>query len=222
MNFDSALLARLETERTKRRTEHRLRHYAPYPKQREFHAAGATHRERLLMAGNQLGKTIAGGAELAMHLVGEYPDWWRGRRFDRAVKVWAASVTNDATRDNVQAKLVGPPEIASAWGTGFVPKAALLDIDPARGTPNLLDNATVRHASGGVSTVWFKSYAQGREKWQGPTLDAVWFDEEPPMEIYMEGLTRTNARDDAVVFMTFTPLLGMSEVVRMFIGDGAD
>ena len=38
-----------------------LASYRPYPKQAEFHAAGATHDERLFMAGNQLGKTMAGG-----------------------------------------------------------------------------------------------------------------------------------------------------------------
>jgi phage terminase large subunit-like protein len=31
-----------------------------------------------------------------------------------------------------------------------------------------------------------------REEWQGETLDWVWFDEEPPLDIYTEGLTRTN------------------------------
>jgi phage terminase large subunit-like protein len=36
------------------------------------------------------------------------------------------------------------------------------------------------------------------------------------MDIYMEGLTRTNATG-GIVFMTFTPLLGMSDVVHMFV-----
>jgi hypothetical protein len=39
----------------------------------------------------------------------------------------------------------------------------------------------------------FKSYEKGREKWQGETLHGVWFDEEPPLDIYTEGKTRTNA-----------------------------
>ena len=44
------------------------RRYRPYPRQAEFHAAGAAHRERLFLAGNQLGKTLAGANELAMGL----------------------------------------------------------------------------------------------------------------------------------------------------------
>ena len=58
---DDPLLEALTTEKTRRLTENRLAYYTPYPKQREFHAAGLSQRERLLMAGNQLGKTLAGG-----------------------------------------------------------------------------------------------------------------------------------------------------------------
>src|SRR5207237_5437751 len=66
-------------------TEDRLAFYVPYPKQIAFHAAGASARERLLMAGNQLGKTLAGGFEVAMHMTGRYPDWWQGKRFTKPV-----------------------------------------------------------------------------------------------------------------------------------------
>lgn len=173
------------------------------------------------MAGNQLGKTWCGAAEAAYHATGLYPDWWQGHRFDRPTNGWAASVTGEATRDNVQAKLVGPPERKEAFGTGFIPAAVLLDTKPAMGTPNLLDHCTVRHITGGVSTIGFKTYSQGREKWQGPTRDWVWWDEEPPLDIYMEGLTRMNAVGDARGWITFTPLLGMSDVVRLFLNPEA-
>ena len=46
-------LLRVRDIKTKR---NRLLAYAPYAKQRDFHAAGADFRERLFMAGNQLGK----------------------------------------------------------------------------------------------------------------------------------------------------------------------
>lgn len=168
------------------------------------------------MAGNQLGKTFCGAAEWSMHLSGEYPDWWTGRRWDRPVRFWAGSKTSEVTRDGVQRYLVGEPKNESAWGTGLIPGDSLLDWGRRQGIADALDNVTVKHKSGGTSTLGFKSYDQGRQKWQGETLDGVWFDEEPPMDIYMEGLTRTNATG-GMTMITFTPLLGMSDVVGMFL-----
>ncbi len=189
--------------------------YEPVPKQREFHAAGAIHRERLFKAGNQLGKTTSGAAEAAMHLTGRYPSWWDGRRFAQPVRAWAGSTGFEATRDGVQRVLIGEPKDRAGWGSGLIPKADLLDWSLRRGVPDALDSLTVRHVTGGVSTLGFKSYDQGREKWQAETLDFVWFDEEPPLDIYMEGLTRTNATD-GMVYLTLTPLLGMSDVMLLF------
>lgn len=216
------LLSRLEKEADRRRNTNRLRYYAPYAKQREFHSKGKTDSERLFMAGNQLGKTLSGAAEWAMHLTGRYPDWWEGQTFDKPVIMWAAGVTGESTRDNPQRVLIGPPTQEEAWGTGMIPKDALLDWDRAMGVPNLLDNVTVRWGGGGdvtsISTLSFKAYEKGREKWQGPTLDGVWFDEEPPLDIYTEGLTRTNrGQRGQFVMITFTPLQGMSDVVRLFL-----
>jgi phage terminase large subunit-like protein len=173
------------------------------------------------MAGNQLGKTFCGGAETAIHLTGLYPDWWEGRRFDRPTRGWAGSKTSEVTRDGVQRYLLGEPKTKSEWGKGMVPHSRLLSHKMRQGVADAVDNFTVKHVSGGVSTLGFKSYDQGREKWQGETLDFVWFDEEPPMDIYMEGLTRTNATK-GIAYITFTPLLGMSDVVSMFLNDEPD
>jgi phage terminase large subunit-like protein len=176
------------------------------------------HRERLLIAGNQLGKTLAGSFEMAMHLTGRYPGWWAGRRFDAPGRYWAAGETRVSTRDTVQKMLVGDPEREERWGTGAIPGEAILGTFRAAGAANALDAVTVAHEAGGASTLLFKSYEQGRAKWQGDTLNAIWFDEEPPLDIYIEGLTRTNATG-GFAMMTFTPLKGMSEVVRMFLED---
>lgn len=210
------LIALME-EQARRKRENRLRDYRPYAKQGDFHRAGAQYRERLFRAGNQLGKTWAGGFEAAMHLTGIYPDWWQGRRFANPVNAWASGVTGETTRDNPQRIVLGQPGDAQAIGTGTIPKASIIgDPTPARGVANAVDSVRVRHITGGTSTLGFKSYEKGREKWQGPTLDFVWFDEEPPPDIYSEGLTRTQATG-GIVWTTFTPLLGMSEVVRRFL-----
>ncbi|MEQ8346880.1 MAG: terminase family protein [Sneathiellaceae bacterium] len=205
--------AALQADLARTDSRRRLEDYRPYPKQAAFHAAGASHRERLLRAGNQLGKTWSGGAEAAFHLTGRYPAWWQGRRWDRPVFAWAAGHTGEATRDTVQRILLGRP---GSPGTGLLPAAALGQAMAARGQGGLVDRVTVAHMSGGRSVLKFKSYDQGRARWQGETLDFVWFDEEPPAEIYSEGLTRTNATG-GMAWLTFTPLLGMSEVVRRFL-----
>jgi phage terminase large subunit-like protein len=165
------------------------------------------------MAGNQLGKTLAGGFEVAMHATGRYPDWWKGRRFDRPTVGWCCGVTGEVVRDTVQKVLVGRP---SQIGTGAIPKEALGELVTARGIADLLDVIKVRHESGGTSLITLKSYLSGREKFQDETLDWIWFDEEPAADIYTEGLTRTNV-GNGPVWMTFTPLQGVSEVVRRFL-----
>ena len=214
----SLLQESLEIKATleRRRNRNKLATYQPSTKQLEFHTAGVEHRERLFMTGNQLGKTLAGGMEFAMHLTGKYPEWWDGRVVERPPKFWAAGVTAESTRDNPQRILLGPPQKREDWGTGTIPGDAISDISTSCVIDNGVNSVVVVHESGGSSIVVFKNYTQGRQKWQGETLDGVWFDEEPPLPIYTEGLTRTN-ETGGFTMVTFTPLLGMSDVVRMFL-----
>ena len=207
----------------KQNDESKLFRYHPYEKQHDFHDAGGFNgiRERLLVAGNQLGKTLSAGYEHAMHLTGEYPEWWAGKVWDRRVIGWASGVTSESTRDNPQKILLGLP---GSWGTGSIPKKNIIEITRAsHGVADAVDSVKIRHKSGGVSIVSFKAYSAGREKWQGPSLDFVWFDEEPPEDIYSEGLTRTNVGSNGaegvsgITSITFTPLQGMSNVVKKFL-----
>jgi phage terminase large subunit-like protein len=208
-----AALAFASEQKQRLIAENALAYYRPYPKQQQFHAAGAAHRERLLMAANQSGKTLAGGMEAAMHATGKYPEWWGGRRFDRPTVAWVAGETAETVRDTVQRVLIGR---TGTYGIGTIPKDCIIDIVPARGVPEAVDIIRVQHVSGGASTIGIKSYADGRAKFQGETLDWVWLDEEPPPDIYTECLTRTNV-GNGPVWITFTPLLGMSETVRRFL-----
>jgi phage terminase large subunit-like protein len=217
-------------EMARREARTKVERYRPYPKQRHFHAGGAIHRERLFLAGNQCGKTLSGAAEAALHLTGRYPPDWEGRRFDKPVRGWVGSDGYLAVREAAQKHLVGPPEDESEWGTGMIP-GDLIDWKRASGSvPNLLDHVTVQHyrnlgsvaepryEKDGVSVLGFKSYDQGREKWQGATLDFVWFDEEPPYDVYVEGLSRTNATG-GIVWITLTPLQGMTELIQSFVDE---
>jgi len=222
------LLSRLKAEQSKRQSTNRLAYYRPYPKQHEFHCAGAQPvYERLFMAGNQLGKTWAGAFEVALHLTGRYDlyrgpngEAWEGRRLDKPVTWLAGSESSELTRDGVQRLLIGSPSDESAWGTGAIPKEALLDWNRKQGVPNALDSVTVRHVAG-TSTLLFKSYDQGRGKWQANTVDGVWFDEEPPFDVYSEGRTRTTATQ-GIVLVTFTPLRGISQVVKRYLNEPSE
>jgi len=103
----------------------------------------------------------------------------------------------------------------------MIPGDAIVDTITGRGVPNGLDSVVVRYGGGGdmqagESVLAFKSYETGREKWQGETLEGVWYDEEPTLDIYSEGLTRTNTTG-GITIVTFTPLQGMSDVVLQFL-----
>jgi hypothetical protein len=117
----SALVQALESK-VRRRSRRRLADYRPYTKQIEFHAAGAAVRERLLMAGNQLGKTYCGAAEAAIHLTGLYPAWWGGRRFARPVRAWAGSKTGEVI---LHCEPIGRPR-AELSGVGVAEDASVL------------------------------------------------------------------------------------------------
>lgn len=192
-----------------------------YAKHVEFFAAGAAYRERCAMCANRIGKTYGMGAyEVTCHLTGDYPDWWPGRRFDHPVRAWAAGKTNETTRDIIQQTLLGEVTHGNRKdvdGTGMVPGDLLGDITWKQGVADLVDTIKVYHVpTGGWSTLGLKSYQQGRGSFEGTAQHVAWCDEEPPADVYGEILIRT-ATTGGIVLITFTPLLGLSEVVMQFM-----
>jgi phage terminase large subunit-like protein len=168
-----------------------------------------------MMAANRVGKTWGvGGYETALHLTGRYPEWWEGRRFDHPIEAWAAGDTIETTRDIVQNALMGPE---GELGTGLIPGADIIGEPSKRsgGATGAMDTAAIRHVSGGVSLLGFKSYDQGRKKFQGTAKHLCWIDEEPPMDVYLEALTRLMTLD-GIMICTFTPMEGQTEVANMF------
>jgi phage terminase large subunit-like protein len=170
----------------------------------------------MLRAGNQLGKSDAGAYETALHLTGRYPPDWKGRRFDRPIRAWAAGESTVAVRDIMQSKLCGRAGVTDEFGTGFIPRELFADKPSlSHGATDAYDTIQVRHASGGISTLTFKSYEQGRTKFQGEPIDWVWMDEESPMDIYSECRTRLAATKGGSI-VTYTPLKGRTELVNRF------
>lgn len=182
-----------------------------------FFAAGKVCRERALMAANRIGKTEGvGGYELTLHLRGQYPAWWKGRRFERPIRAWAAGTTAETTRDILQFKLLGPID---RIGTGLIPGDDIHEWKRASGMADAIETVYVRHVSGGISTLGFKAYKAGRKSFEGTEQDVILLDEEPPLDIYSECLMRTMTVN-GLIMLTFTPLMGLSEVVVLFMPEG--
>ena len=74
----------------------------------------------------------------------------------------------------------------------MIPKANIGNVVKAQGISGLIDTVNIKHVSGEYSTLQFKSYERGREKWQGAGLEVIWLDEECSADLYYEALTRTN------------------------------
>lgn len=216
----------LLSERARRINRRKIDTYYPdegplrrelYAKHLEFFRLGRTVKQRLALCANRVGKTEGmGGYEVTCHLTGQYPPWWEGYRFHKPMRAWAAGETTKDVRDSLQRKLCGPP---AAIGTGLIPGDALVRTTPRSGVPDAFDTIYVQHVSGGYSSLTFKSYDQGRESFQADDIDLLWLDEEPPLQIYTEAVTRTMTTL-GLVLLTFTPLLGMSETVLQFLPGG--
>jgi phage terminase large subunit-like protein len=211
----------------------RLGGYDPYPFQRVYHKARsgkwqggvfddheAVAKQILLSAGNQAGKTQCGAADVAIHATGEYPGWWDGpdmtdmlRRFPL---IWCGGANNDRVRDICQRQLCGNPSDPGAHGTGWIPKAALVDRVLKSGVRNAFDTVTVRHKAGFLVSIAFKSYDSSLLDWAGEPVALIWLDEEPPQIVYSQCVTRTTATAGWVK-MTFTPEHGATEVVSGFL-----
>lgn len=172
--------------------------------------------ECVFIAANRVGKTIAGAYCVKVWTTGVYPPWWEGRVFDGPTNGWCAGDNSETVRDIVQLALLGPP---SDFGTGMLPANSIIRTTPRHGIPDAIKDIYIRHVDGGASYVGMKSYDQKRKSFQGTSKHWIWNDEEPPMDVYAEELLRLMTTK-GVILNTFTPLLGLSEVVLSFLPGG--
>jgi len=220
----------------------RLRGYEPYPFQRAYHDCisgrweqgvfspqgdePAVAKQVLLSAGNQLGKSIGGYADDAIHATGLYPKWWNGpnltEHLRRFPEIWVGGPNNDKVRDIGQKQLCGDPRQADLLGTGFIPKDRIAAKPvPKRGVANAIDSIQVRHAAGFIVHIVFKSYDASLLDWTGESVGLIHLDEEPPARYYEQSLARMIATGGWVK-MTFTPEAGETEVLSQFMHDLKD
>lgn len=210
----SAILNHLDVQKEYFR---RFLFYTPSPKQLAFHAAGTKAIERLFLAGNRTGKTFCGCVEDAIHLTGNYPSWWTGHRFDHPIICWVASESAKDVRGILQPLLFGGL-VNDSYNLGLIPEDLI--VKKAMGNNGAIDYAVIKHASGGISYLYFKSYEQGREKFQGARCHFIHADEEPPYDIYLECLMRlsdVDGKGQGRMILTMTPLKGYTEMTAYFM-----
>ena len=171
--------ALLGVSRERRENADRLGRYQPYDRQKEFHAAGLTP-PRAALHGRQPARQDArrrdGGGDARdgpLSAVVEGPAL-------RPADVFAGAPASPRSRRATTCSACS--SAAARDGTRHDPAREHRRDDCLAPRPGLVDTIEVRHVSGGVSTIALKSYEKGREKWQGETLDRVWFDEEPPAD----------------------------------------
>lgn len=189
-----------------------------YPQHMEFFRLGAEYKTRGFMAGNRVGKTEGGGCEVVYHLTGRYPHWWEGHRFHHAIDAWAAGDTKETVRDIVQFKLMGSE---GAYGTGLIPGEDLVKWVKRPNGGGALDYLVVKHQTGGLSRLAFKSFDQGREAFQGTEKHVIWLDEESNEAIRAECAMRLGTTNGLLI-ETFTPLRGLTPVVLTYLGPDAE
>jgi phage terminase large subunit-like protein len=219
-------LAFLLEEKVRRFERRKLYTYFPdtgplrrelYPQHMEFFRLGKDHPTRCFMAANRVGKTEGGGGyETVLHLTGQYPDWWEGRRFDHPVDAWAAGDTNETVRDIIQFKLLGNKD---ELGTGLIPADCIKTVKWRQNGNDSVDFVVVKHVSGGLSKLAFKSYEQGRKAFQGTEKHIVWLDEESNEGIRAECIMRLMTTGGLLI-ETFTPLKGLTKIVVGYLGNG--
>ena len=203
-----------------------------YPKHIDFMNKGKQFRQRAFVAGNRVAKSYTGALELTFHMTGRYPDDWQGRRFNRPISAWSASVTADMLKSSVQEWLFVSNK--EETGTGLVPFEDIKNdngdvmIWMMPGVPNCVGSFLCRHYTDGVfdgfSKCEFKTYAQGWASFQGAKRDLIWLDEDPACgKLYSECLMRLASRpgeEPGILICTFTPTQGLSEVVVSFMPGG--
>ena len=194
-------MARIDAIIAARNRENKLLAYnvgrKKHKKQLAFHRC--KKRNRWVFGGNRSGKTECGAVEAIWLARGNHP--WRKNRKD--VFGWVVSLSQQVQRDVAQSKILH--YLPREWIAEITMLSGRKD-SPAGG---VIDQIKIKNVFGGISTIGFKSCDQGREKFQGSSLDFVWFDEEPPKDIYEECIMRVMDRQGDI-FGTMTPLKGMT------------
>jgi len=174
--------------------------FKAHPKQVQF--LTSKKKGKMMMGGNRVGKTVSGGAETVMRLTGVHEFQgidgftYRINNFPKPpVRGRGVSVDNDRGL-----KLIMLPEIKRWMPSKFLINNSWEDSYSKTDKILTLNND---------STMEFMTYEQDVDKFGGTSRHFIWFDEEPPQDIFEECLTRL-IDTDGDWYITMTPLQEMS------------
>ena len=191
-----------------------LKYFRPFDHQRKFFDTFDSDR-RGILAANRIGKTVSTCYETAMHLTGQYPEWWTGYRFDHPITAMVAGEGWSQVAMVLQNELLGTQDvkIRDQIGTGAIPRDAII-VETMRSDGANCMGVEIRHPKG-KSYLLFANYTQEVRQMQGFKLNLAVFDEQPPDDFFSEIVTRT-ATTQGKILCSFTPLKGLNGLVSKF------
>lgn len=158
--------------------------------QKQIEAMESPKPIRSLFWGNRVGKTEWGGQEAARFATGNHPN----RKIIVPNEGWAVCPSFDLQPESTQRKLE----------KYLSPQNEIAKVEYLRG--NIWKSVRLKNGS----LITFKTYEQGREKFQSAGKRWIWFDEEPPSDIYEECVVRSEAGVPLDMWITMTPVNGMT------------
>ena len=221
MNIEQLDITRLSASEKKKLANyikfHQNEVFQPIEWQKNFFKKGKDIQQRYLMAANRTGKSYASAFEIACHATGIYPEWWEGFRYDYAPAIWiiGESAEQMAAAGGYQEHLFGQ---FSDHGTGFIPKKCIKKRYNSQ-TKHAYKSVEIKHITGRITRIDFKSYSQNQEALMGAGVDLIAIDEEPKnQKIYGQLVTRiTSAKENGRIILSATPEQGLSPLVAEFL-----
>ena len=159
-------IATVVAELERRKRERMIDFFVPNPFQKEFFEAGQEFRYRFLSGGTQSGKSICAGIEFAYHMRGEYPKWWKGRKFSTPITALVVGIDREQLRGAAQRILLGEEE---SFGTTILKIGWKVVL--RQGLQQLYRLHQIPYVSGGVSYAFF---SEPEEPSFGTPIPLVW------------------------------------------------
>lgn len=190
--FDLNLLEKLKASQRKPS----IYGYRPHTKQEMFHASRA--KGTIFIGGNRSGKTVGGSVECLRAATGTDPH----RKYpEPPLRIRACTVD---LKQGVQKIIL--PELAR-----WCPPSALIN----QSWEESFNKTNLTLTLNNGSFIEILTYEQDVEKHAGTSRHLVWFDEEPPEEIFSEDIARL-IDTGGIWKMTMTPVEGLEWIFQLY------